>query len=272
MVGDTTTTTTATTTIPQPAPYQHHVYKGSAHYTPMASAANTPVNLSPTSPRSTSHLAMYGQHPPQIRRPKNPIYVPAALRKTEVPARQSPPKGDAGLDTAAGTWRPGLNGGPFAGDGASTISLITTEDLNSIYGDAPMSPVSGPITRNHWQPDGSTNVCTASACQAPFSFFNRRHHCRKCGGIFCAQHSQRQVRLNEHALFHPEGELQRACDRCYTQYRQWEQMRNSRQNSESSGSTAAVQIGTPIAANPPENNRVGSIANSFSGAWHWSTF
>jgi hypothetical protein len=83
------------------------------------------------------------------------------------------------------------------------------------------------------------------------------------------------VRLNEHALFHPEGELQRACDRCYTQYRQWEQMRTSRQNSESSGSTGrAVGINTPTAPSAMKRPQapVGSIQNSFSGAWNWSTF
>jgi hypothetical protein len=49
-------------------------------------------------------------------------------------------------------------------------------------------------------------------------------------------------------------------------------MRSSRQNSESSGSTGGVQIQTPIAAKRPDAQRVGSIANSFSGAWNWSTF
>jgi hypothetical protein len=80
------------------------------------------------------------------------------------------------------------------------------------------------------------------------------------------------VRLNENALFHPEGELQRACDRCFTHFRQWEHMRSSRQNSESSGSgTSAVQVNTPIAAQRPEVQRVGSIANSY-GVYNWSTF
>jgi len=125
------------------------------------------------------------------------------------------------------------------------------------------------------QPDSSANVCTASSCQQPFGFFNRRHHCRKCGGIFCWQHSQKQVRLNEHALFHPEGDWQKSCDRCHTQYREWEQMRSSRTNSESSGSvgTSAVQIDAAQAqAKRPENPRIGSLAQSFGGAWNWSTF
>ncbi|KAF2744004.1 FYVE-domain-containing protein [Sporormia fimetaria CBS 119925] len=257
--------------------YPHHAYKTSissqySPYSPLGSGPNTPSsNVSPTSPRS-AHLPMPGQHAPQIRRPKNPIYVPAALRRTEVPVRHSPPKIDAGVNTPNGSWGASGAFGTVAGDGSQTLTPITSEDMNSIYGDTPLSPVNGPITRNHWQPDGSTAVCTASACQAPFGMFNRRHHCRKCGGIFCSQHSQRHVPLNEDALFHPEGSLERACDRCFTQYQQWEKMRTSRQNSGSSGSsTTAVQIAAP-AMKRPENNRVGSIANSFSGAWNWSTF
>jgi hypothetical protein len=126
------------------------------------------------------------------------------------------------------------------------------------------------------QIDSSTTVCSAPDCQSQFGFFNRRHHCRKCGNIFCAQHSALQVRLNEHALFHPEGDVQRACDRCYHQFREWEKTRSSRQNSDSSGSssnsTHAVHIGMPATAKRPDNQRVGSIASSFQGAWNWSTF
>ncbi|KAF2266488.1 hypothetical protein CC78DRAFT_578190 [Lojkania enalia] len=259
------------TIVSQPAPYQHHAYKTSMNYTPMGSGSNTPMNSSPTSPRTNPNPPLYGHHAPQIRPQKAPIYVPAALRKTENPVRQSPPKDsrvnspDSSLGSGAGIWQAAV-------DGAQSPALrIATEDMHSIYNDTPLSPIAGPITRNHWQPDSSTLVCTASACHAPFSFFNRRHHCRKCGGIFCWQHSQKQVRLNEHALFHPEGDMQRACDRCHSQFRIWEQMRSSRSNSEDSGSTTALTIDTP-APKRPEAQRVGSLATSFQGTWNWSTF
>ncbi|KAH7128353.1 hypothetical protein B0J11DRAFT_549199 [Dendryphion nanum] len=257
-----------------PAPYQHHGYKSStssAYNVPLRSGTTSPMNSSPTSPRSTSHLPQYPNYPTQIRQQKPPIYVPAALRRTERPAPKSPPKVDSAIDTPEGSW--GNTSGNLASDnGAVTFPRISNEDLHSIYGDAPLSPVSGPITRNHWQPDSSTAICTASACQTPFGIFTRKHHCRKCGHIFCWQHSQRQVKLNEHALFHPDGELQRACDRCHSQFREWEQMRSSRANSESSGSTTAVRIDTPTAAKRPDAHRVGSLATSFQGAWNWSTF
>lgn len=257
-----------TTMVSQPAPYQHHAYKTSSQYTSAGSGANSPLNSSPTSPRTTIHPL----HPPQIRPQKNPIYVPAALRRTEKPGRQSPPKTDSAIDIPDGSWSAGAGFGRSTVDGAqSPIARIATEDLNSIYNDTPMSPAAGPITRNHWQPDSSTLVCSASSCETPFGFFTRRHHCRRCGGIFCWQHSQKRVRLTELAVFHPEGNLQRACDSCYETYRAWEHVRTSRSNSEDSGRTPAMRIDTPTAKRP-EPSRVGSIATSFQGTWNWSTF
>ncbi|KAF2120282.1 hypothetical protein BDV96DRAFT_642122 [Lophiotrema nucula] len=261
------------TMVSQPAAYQHHAYKTSAPYNPPASGSNTPVNSSPTSPRTVTHAKLCGPHAPQIRPQKNPIYVPAALRRTEKPSRQSPPKNDSGVDIQSGSWPFGNGLARSNSDGvASPISRIATEDIASIYNDTPLSPVSGPITKNHWMPDSSATVCSADMCQTPFGFFNRRHHCRKCGGIFCWQHSAKQIKLNELALFHPEGDLQRACDRCYRDFVAWEHARLSRSNSEDSGTTtAAAPIEAP-AAKRPEPNRVGSLATSFQGAWNWSTF
>eukprot|EP00756_Hemistasia_phaeocysticola_P005850 Hpha_TRINITY_DN13529_c0_g1::TRINITY_DN13529_c0_g1_i1::g.111549::m.111549 len=37
--------------------------------------------------------------------------------------------------------------------------------------------------RRAWKRD--TEVSNCEECDAAFTFFNRRHHCRKCGGIFC---------------------------------------------------------------------------------------
>jgi hypothetical protein len=34
-----------------------------------------------------------------------------------------------------------------------------------------------------WIADDTTTTC--QYCKQAFSFFNRRHHCRRCGGIFC---------------------------------------------------------------------------------------
>ncbi|EEB05177.1 ubiquitin-protein ligase E/phosphatidylinositol(3)-phosphate binding protein [Schizosaccharomyces japonicus yFS275] len=37
--------------------------------------------------------------------------------------------------------------------------------------------------RAKWQPDSEAIECVS--CGTPFTFFHRRHHCRKCGFIFC---------------------------------------------------------------------------------------
>lgn len=40
-------------------------------------------------------------------------------------------------------------------------------------------------SRSKWVPDHQVNNCTQ--CQDVFSFLNRKHHCRRCGGIFCGR-------------------------------------------------------------------------------------
>ncbi|EMD66189.1 hypothetical protein GGP41_006360 [Bipolaris sorokiniana] len=270
------TTTTTTTTFPQHAPYQHHAYRKSTHsqYSPTNSAINTPANISPTSPRNT-HLPL-SRHQ-GIYQPRTAIGIPAALRKTQRPASKSPPKQDSGAESNnTNPWSTNAGFGWAANDGSITpISHIGNEDMQSLYSPEPLSPVAGPITRNHWQADASTLVCSASSCQEPFGFFQRRHHCRKCGGIFCAQHSRNQVRLDELARFHPQGHWHRACDRCHSSFREWEHLRSSRTNSESSDSSGpapAKSIQTPAVAKRPDNTRVGSLAQSLQGTWNWSTF
>ncbi|KAI4948270.1 hypothetical protein J4E91_006265 [Alternaria rosae] len=270
------TTFSTATAIPQHAPYQHHAYRKSTHsqYSPTHSGINTPANVSPTSPRTT-HLPL-ARHQ-GIYQPRTAIGIPAALRKTEKPSSKSPPKVDSGVSSPNQGWSAGTYGWVANEGNATPVSQIGNEDMQSLYNAEPLSPVAGPITRNHWQADGSTSVCSASSCQEPFGFFQRRHHCRKCGGIFCWQHSRNNVRLDELARFHPEGHWHRACDRCHSSFREWEHLRSSRTNSESSDSSnsspaTAKSIETPAPAKRPENTRVGSLAQSFQGTWNWSTF
>ena len=137
------------TTIPQPAPYQHHVYRKSAQYSPTGSAMHTPTNVSPTSPRATQLPLARHQG---IYQPRTAIGIPAALRKTEKPGTKSPPHIDSVVSSPNNGWAAGGAWGQMARDGSSTpVSQIGNEDMQSLYHDSPMSPVAGPITRNHWQ-------------------------------------------------------------------------------------------------------------------------
>jgi hypothetical protein len=142
---------TATAIPQQHAPYQHHAYRKSAQYSPNGSASNTPMNISPTSPRTTSTQLPLQRHQ-GIYQPRTAIGIPAALRKTERPSSKSPPKPDSGVGSPNSGWQ--VNGGipQVATDGIATPnSQVGNEDMISIYNDAPLSPTAGPITRNHWQ-------------------------------------------------------------------------------------------------------------------------
>lgn len=51
-------------------------------------------------------------------------------------------------------------------------------------------------------------------CSNKFSFLNRRHHCRSCGGIFCQEHSSNFIPLPDLGLY----ENVRVCDNCFNDY------------------------------------------------------
>ncbi|KAF9315059.1 hypothetical protein BG003_003515 [Podila horticola] len=78
-------------------------------------------------------------------------------------------------------------------------------------------------SRAHWKPDHSTNECTWPGCHQEFGFFDRRHHCRRCGEIFCSAHCSKTIPL-DHALdFNPAmGVSSRACIGCFEEYEQWQ--------------------------------------------------
>jgi hypothetical protein len=122
--------------------YQHHAYRKSAQYSP----TGTPMNVSPTSPRDVNNLLRYHQ---ATRPSKQALGVPAALRRTDF--KQSPPKYDSACASPNSGWA--VNGGfPSTNGGVdSPVAQVNNEDMHSIYNEMPMSPIAGPITRNHWQ-------------------------------------------------------------------------------------------------------------------------
>jgi hypothetical protein len=45
-------------------------------------------------------------------------------------------------------------------------------------------PKAAAKTKDEWTPDSEQRACTD--CEKPFTIKRRRHHCRACGGMFCA--------------------------------------------------------------------------------------
>ena len=60
-----------------------------------------------------------------------------------------------------------------------------------------------------WVPDGEALECPL--CTQQFGFFLRRHHCRRCGGVFCGSCSDNEIEL---PLFGIGGQ-HRACNECF---------------------------------------------------------
>ncbi|CAG5131669.1 unnamed protein product [Candidula unifasciata] len=61
-----------------------------------------------------------------------------------------------------------------------------------------------------WVPDAAVTHC--AGCDAEFRMLRRKHHCRNCGKVFCADCSDRLAPVPHQHLNNPE----RVCRRCYS--------------------------------------------------------
>ena len=52
-----------------------------------------------------------------------------------------------------------------------------------------------------WQPDAEVTKCPI--CGTPFSFWYRKHHCRKCGRVVCANCSPHRITIPRQYIVHP---------------------------------------------------------------------
>ncbi|CAN6481209.1 unnamed protein product [Victoria cruziana] len=68
--------------------------------------------------------------------------------------------------------------------------------------------------KDHWVPDEAVSKCTA--CGTDFGAFNRKHHCRNCGDIFCDKCTSGRIALTNDDQAQPV----RVCDRCLAEVTQ----------------------------------------------------
>lgn len=78
-------------------------------------------------------------------------------------------------------------------------------------------------TRKHWLKDEAVSKCGIRSCNKHFNFFERRHHCRKCGGIYCNEHTSHYLYINHLAQFTTggRGTLSKVCDYCIGEYNEF---------------------------------------------------
>lgn len=72
------------------------------------------------------------------------------------------------------------------------------------------------ITREHWQRRGPNDPCSEPSCGKRLTSTNGAINCRKCGRLFCDEHTMYQMKLSRSAQHEPvRGVWSRVCETCY---------------------------------------------------------
>ncbi|KAL2861148.1 putative vacuolar segregation protein (Pep7) [Aspergillus lucknowensis] len=72
------------------------------------------------------------------------------------------------------------------------------------------------ITKEHWQPRGFYDTCLEPSCGTRLNATNGCVNCRKCGKLFCEEHTMYQMKLSRSAQHEPvRGLWYRVCETCY---------------------------------------------------------
>ncbi len=72
------------------------------------------------------------------------------------------------------------------------------------------------VTRTHWQRSTPYDKCADPMCGKPLGTTNGNINCRKCGRLFCEEHTMYQMKLSRSAQHEPvRGFWCRVCETCY---------------------------------------------------------
>lgn len=72
------------------------------------------------------------------------------------------------------------------------------------------------VTRDHWQRRAPNDACSEPACEKRLTSSNGAINCRKCGRLFCDEHTMYQMKLSRSAQHEPvRGIWCRVCETCY---------------------------------------------------------
>jgi hypothetical protein len=255
----------------------------------------SPTNNNPAAPNTADFTLPLQSR--QLHAPRNPLYRPAVLRAPDPPVRRqviSPP-----VSTPSSLHSSTSSDDIKAFHRRNNDLCKVQQEEWAVEDD--FGKVTGPPRRDHWkvckqfqditdrQPDSDAPSCDHPMCTKRFSLFDRRHHCRRCGKIYCGEHSAHQLLLDQDAGFHPFGTVSRGCDVCYHDFRAWTAAMRS--GSSSSGESSIV-IGSPITPRSSwgvespnsrtakgaltsalnQDQKVGSVVGSVPRDWNWSTF
>lgn len=72
------------------------------------------------------------------------------------------------------------------------------------------------VTRKHWQRPSGNDTCTDPTCDRKLGPLSGSVNCRKCGRLFCEEHTMYQMKLSRSANHEPvRGIWCRVCETCY---------------------------------------------------------
>lgn len=116
------------------------------------------------------------------------------------------------------------------------------------------------VSRDFWMPDRSCRVCYE--CDTQFTFLTRRHHCRRCGRVFCGKCTSNSIPVlyADPRTSWEEWERIRVCNYCF---KLWEQQNiTTNENGEQSvgqeltASSTGASFGSPKSVSPTPTGRV----------------
>lgn len=142
---------------------------------------------------SQHHQRLMQQHLQSVSRATNRIQAAAAAAS-------------AATNSGYGRSAADSNSSNYPHQNSSTHRSSHGERRSRHHGSSRSRRVRGPPV---WVPDQDVIQC--SSCNAPFTLFRRRHHCRACGHIFCAECSKFTKYLNCWGYHGPV----RVCEPCY---------------------------------------------------------
>lgn len=217
------------------------------HFSPISSRERPMSNLARANRNPIQPLNRNLQ---QIKGLRSPLYVPAVLRRTSPGSTPGSTKNDypfpkdeaqdafSKADSVSDTGQNLPESGSLKRSNTSfeSFSSITTNDTRTPS--SLVAPSAAGIaandksyenilkqapTRRHWQKNETAYKCGMKDCNKVFNLFERRHHCRKCGGIYCKEHTSHYLYINHLAQFTTggRGTLSKVCNNCIEEYNEF---------------------------------------------------
>ncbi|RLV83419.1 hypothetical protein JA9_002895 [Meyerozyma sp. JA9] len=267
--------------------------------TSLPSSLMTTRNVHPGTLKSpTNEVPQKSKHLQQIKGLRSPMYIPAVLRRTQnengemgrrdrkhdgvemrpTHACEVPVEHFKSISSQASIKSIESNASvESASSSISPYRNISHRNYNNVLSLAP--------TRKHWVKDEAVSKCGIADCPKTFNFFERRHHCRRCGGIFCKEHTMHYLYINHLAQFTTggRGTLSKVCDNCIEEYNEFVKHEFGVDVHHPHHSTPATSATSPIDSTPAAANQLGrrgftettnneQMAGSVPANWSWSSF